>query len=32
MRFALQSYKKNVGDSKYNKVTDSSESNVGVSL
>ena len=32
MRFALQLRKENIRDSKCNKVTDFSESNIGVSL
>ena len=32
MRFTLQLYEKNVEDCKCNKATDSSESNIGVSL
>ena len=32
MHFALQSYEGNVGNSRYNKATDFSKSNIGVSL
>ena len=32
MRFALQSREGNIGNSKYDKATDSFESNIGVNL